>query len=161
MRKLRVQMRAEIARLQHGLGVTTIYVTHDQTEAMTMGDRVAVLKDGVLQQVDTPTGIYHGPANTFVASFIGSPTMNLYHAETDGRSLRFGSSTLDLPKRLLPGSAATAGGADFRDPTRGHRGCVGGRRSRDPGREFTGPVELFEELGSDTWSTSAWMPALP
>jgi multiple sugar transport system ATP-binding protein len=75
--KLRVQMRAEISRLQHDLGVTTIYVTHDQTEAMTMGDRVAVLSDGVLQQIDTPQRLYDAPDNLFVATFIGSPQMNL------------------------------------------------------------------------------------
>lgn len=75
--KLRVQMRIEITRLQRALGVTTIYVTHDQTEAMTMADRIAVLKDGVLQQFDTPMNTYDQPANLFVASFIGSPAMNL------------------------------------------------------------------------------------
>src|SRR5262245_9743597 len=79
--KLRVQMRAEIARLQRDLGVTTIYVTHDQVEAMTMGDRVAVLKDGYLQQVDTPQNLYDEPTNVFVAAFIGSPSMNLYEGQ--------------------------------------------------------------------------------
>jgi multiple sugar transport system ATP-binding protein len=79
--KLRVQMRAEIARLQRDLGVTTIYVTHDQVEAMTMGDRVAVLKDGYLQQVDTPQNLYDVPTNVFVAAFIGSPSMNLYEGQ--------------------------------------------------------------------------------
>jgi multiple sugar transport system ATP-binding protein len=84
--KLRVQMRAEIASLQRQLGVTTIYVTHDQVEALTMGDRVAVLKDGVLQQVDTPRTLYHRPANVFVAGFIGSPAMNLFEGRLqDGR----------------------------------------------------------------------------
>ncbi len=84
--KLRVQMRAEIASLQRQLGVTTIYVTHDQTEALTMGDRVAVLKDGVLQQVDTPKTLYHHPVNVFVAGFIGSPSMNLFEGRLlDGR----------------------------------------------------------------------------
>src|SRR5690606_35164842 len=78
--KLRVQMRAEIARLQRDLGVTTLYVTHDQVEAMTMGDRVAVLKDGYLQQIDTPQNLYDRPDNVFVAAFIGSPSMNLYDA---------------------------------------------------------------------------------
>ena len=78
--KLRVQMRAEIARLQRDLGVTTFYVTHDQVEAMTMGDRVAVIKDGFLQQVDTPQNLYDTPVNVFVAAFIGSPSMNLYDA---------------------------------------------------------------------------------
>ena len=78
--KLRVQMRSEIARIQHDLGVTTIYVTHDQTEAMTMGDRVAVLRKGELQQVDTPQELYEHPVNLFVAGFIGSPAMNLFDA---------------------------------------------------------------------------------
>ena len=76
--KLRVQMRAEIAKLQHELGTTTIYVTHDQVEAMTMGDRVAVMSKGVLQQVDTPQRLYDEPANLFVAGFIGTPPMNLF-----------------------------------------------------------------------------------
>jgi multiple sugar transport system ATP-binding protein len=84
--KLRVQMRAEIAALQRELAVTTVYVTHDQIEAMTMGDRVAVLKDGYLQQVDTPQNLYDHPVNVFVGAFIGSPSMNLY--EGQGRSLR-------------------------------------------------------------------------
>ena len=85
--KLRVQMRAEIAALQRELAVTTVYVTHDQIEAMTMGDRVAVLKDGYLQQVDTPQNLYDHPTNIFVAAFIGSPSMNLYSGRlqlTDG-----------------------------------------------------------------------------
>src|SRR5919107_5456191 len=78
--KLRVQMRAEIARIQHELGVTTVYVTHDQTEAMTMGDRVAVIRKGMLQQVDMPERLYERPRNIFVAGFIGSPAMNLLEA---------------------------------------------------------------------------------
>ncbi|MAT05914.1 MAG: ABC transporter ATP-binding protein [Acidimicrobiaceae bacterium] len=98
--KLRVQMRAEIASLQRELGVTTVYVTHDQIEAMTMGDRVAVLKDGYLQQVDTPQNLYDRPANVFVAAFIGSPSMNLFEAtvavEGDGGTIRLGSLTLPL-----------------------------------------------------------------
>ena len=103
--KLRVQMRSEIARIQDRLGVTTIYVTHDQVEAMTMGDRVALMKDGVLQQVDKPSTIYNRPANTFVASFIGSPAMNLYHARLnkggDGATIQLGSISLDVPAALF------------------------------------------------------------
>ena len=79
--KLRVEMRAEIARIQRDLGVTTVYVTHDQTEAMTMGDRVAVMRNGLLQQVDTPQVLYERPRNLFVAEFIGSPAMNLVQAD--------------------------------------------------------------------------------
>ncbi|MGR6430021.1 ABC transporter ATP-binding protein [Rhizobium sp. PAMB 3174] len=99
--KLRVQMRAEIASLQRQLGVTTIYVTHDQTEAMTMGDRVAVLKGGVLQQVDTPKALYHHPANAFVAGFIGSPSMNLFEGRLEGRSIRLPSFTIPLPENVF------------------------------------------------------------
>src|SRR3989442_13679897 len=82
--KLRVQMRAEIARLQRDLKVTTIYVTHDQTEAMTMGDRVAVIRKGNLQQVEAPQNLYDHPVNLFVAGFIGSPAMNMVEAELSG-----------------------------------------------------------------------------
>ncbi|MEO1018805.1 MAG: sn-glycerol-3-phosphate ABC transporter ATP-binding protein UgpC [Pseudomonadota bacterium] len=100
--KLRVQMRSEIHRLQRRLGTTTIYVTHDQVEAMTMGDRVALLKDGVLQQVDTPSDMYNQPANSFVATFIGSPAMNLFHAQlgeygAHGARLEIGSQSIILP----------------------------------------------------------------
>ncbi|RVD30471.1 ABC transporter ATP-binding protein [Mesorhizobium sp. M4B.F.Ca.ET.017.02.2.1] len=94
--KLRVQMRAEITSLQKQLGVTTIYVTHDQTEAMTMGDRVAVLKGGVLQQVDTPKRLYESPVNAFVAGFIGSPSMNLFEATLTGDELTSGTFGVQL-----------------------------------------------------------------
>lgn len=94
--KLRVQMRAEITSLQKQLGVTTIYVTHDQTEAMTMGDRVAVLKGGVLQQVDTPKRLYESPVNAFVAGFIGSPSMNLFEATLTGDELMSGALAIRL-----------------------------------------------------------------
>ena len=94
--KLRVQMRAEIAKLQRELGVTTFYVTHDQVEAMTMGDRVAVIKDGILQQVDTPQNLYDHPDNIFVAAFIGSPSMNLYEATVTGSTMQLGSHSIEL-----------------------------------------------------------------
>ena len=95
--KLRVQMRAEIARIQRDLGVTTIYVTHDQSEAMTLGDRVCVMRGGHLQQVDRPQVLYDAPANLFVAGFIGSPAMNLVEAEVVDGAVRFGPHTLPLP----------------------------------------------------------------
>ena len=95
--KLRVQMRAEIASLQRQLGVTTIYVTHDQTEALTMGDRVAVLKDGVLQQVDTPRELYHRPVNVFVAGFIGSPAMNLFEGRLQDGRLVLAKASIPVP----------------------------------------------------------------
>jgi multiple sugar transport system ATP-binding protein len=103
--KLRVQMRAEIARIQSDLGVTTMYVTHDQTEAMTMGDRVAVIRKGRLQQVDTPQTLYEHPVNLFVAGFIGSPAMNLLEARLlvngDGTVVELGSSRLHVPDEAL------------------------------------------------------------
>jgi multiple sugar transport system ATP-binding protein len=103
--KLRVQMRAEIARIQREVGATTIYVTHDQVEAMTMGDRVAVLRKGALQQCDEPQRLYEQPVNLFVASFIGSPAMNLVQArlEADGQRLScvIGSQRLQLPDTLV------------------------------------------------------------
>jgi multiple sugar transport system ATP-binding protein len=102
--KLRVQMRGEIEALQKRLGVTTVYVTHDQVEAMTMGDRVAVLRDGLLQQVDTPTAVYDRPANLFVAGFIGSPPMNLVKATVErgdeGLVVGLGESTIPVPRGL-------------------------------------------------------------
>jgi multiple sugar transport system ATP-binding protein len=103
--KLRVQMRTEVLRVQRRLGVATLYVTHDQTEAMTMGDRVAVLRDGMLQQCGRPQELYDHPANMFVASFIGSPAMNLYETTlttaTDGLRMRLGTQTIALPAQLL------------------------------------------------------------
>jgi multiple sugar transport system ATP-binding protein len=103
--KLRVQMRAEIARLQRDLNVTTIYVTHDQSEAMTLGQRVAVMRDGFLQQIDTPQRLYDRPANLFVGEFIGSPAMNLTGADLarDNGSFvaQFGEHRLRIPEEVL------------------------------------------------------------
>jgi multiple sugar transport system ATP-binding protein len=90
-------MRAELARLHKQLGTTIVYVTHDQVEAMTLGTRVAVVRDGTLQQVDTPQRLFHHPANLFVAGFIGSPTMNLVEATVAGDHLEFGGHRLPLP----------------------------------------------------------------
>jgi len=154
--KLRVQMRAEIAKLQQNLGVTTIYVTHDQTEAMTMGDRVAVLKQGHLQQVDAPQALYDRPANLFVAGFIGSPAMNLaeasLHREGDRLLVTFGSTTLGLHDAVL----------DRRPALRGYEGrrVVVGIRPEDiedaalvadagAARRMTSRVDLLEALGAE------------
>jgi multiple sugar transport system ATP-binding protein len=99
-------MRTEIQRLQHELGTTTMYVTHDQVEAMTMGDRVAVMRDGRLIQVDTPQALYDRPADLFVAGFIGSPAMNFVQAQLEPSNgtlvASFGSNRLELPARALP-----------------------------------------------------------
>ncbi|WP_282828060.1 ABC transporter ATP-binding protein [Gulosibacter sediminis] len=138
--KLRVQTRSHIASLQRRLGVTTVYVTHDQVEAMTMGDRVAVLSDGVLQQVDSPRELYNHPNNVFVAGFVGSPAMNLIAttAEADG-SVRLG----DIPVPTRDGVV-----------TGGQRVTVGIRPehlrfSESEGFDFE--VDLVEELGSDAY----------
>jgi multiple sugar transport system ATP-binding protein len=98
--KLRVQMRTEVARIQQRLGTTTVYVTHDQTEAMTLGDRVAVMRAGVLQQVDTPATLYEDPANLFVAGFIGSPSMNFLPGRLGGDTVHIPLGDAPLPGRL-------------------------------------------------------------
>jgi multiple sugar transport system ATP-binding protein len=113
--KLRVQTRAELADLQARLGVTTVYVTHDQVEAMTMGHRVAILDYGVMQQVATPNTLYRYPANLFVAGFIGSPAMNLVRSRHDGTSVTFGSAQVPIDAAVarqlakLPADAITVG----------------------------------------------------
>jgi multiple sugar transport system ATP-binding protein len=144
--KLRVQTRTEIAALQRRLGTTTVYVTHDQVEAMTMGDRVAVLKDGVLQQVDTPRNLYDRPANDFVAGFIGSPAMNLVSVPlTEGGAL-LGGRPVALPRPVL----ATLVDEGSRTATVGFRPeaveFVGA------GEGFPVEVQVVEELGSDAFA---------
>jgi multiple sugar transport system ATP-binding protein len=150
--KLRVQMRAEIARIQQALKVTTVYVTHDQVEAMTMGDRVAVMRDGQLQQVDTPQRLYDAPANLFVASFVGSPPMNIFEASVrrdDGRLLcKVGDSEFELPADLAASRPALADYA-------GRRLAVGIRpedvreASGWDGARLRGRILLVESLGSE------------
>jgi len=111
--KLRVQMRAEIASIQRDLGVTTFYVTHDQVEAMTMGDRVAVIKDGVLQQVAAPEDLYANPANVFVAAFIGSPSMNLYEGSIEstdtGYRVHLGDQAISVPDQVITSRTSLEG----------------------------------------------------
>ncbi len=144
--KLRVQMRAEIARIQQTLKVTTVYVTHDQVEAMTMGHRVAVMRDGVLQQVDAPERIYDAPINLFVASFVGSPAMNLLEAEVaregDRVVCRLGETSFTAPASL----ARRAGGrvAVGLRPEYIHPAFGGG-----DGIRLRGLVRLVEPLGSE------------
>ncbi len=149
--KLRVQMRAEVARIQRRIGVATIYVTHDQVEAMTMGDRVTVMRSGTLQQVDTPQKLYDNPDNIFVAAFIGSPAQNLYDATlTQGaRSIKLGSQEIALPDavRVKRPALASYAGKDV---------VVGMRPEHLPaakpgmtGPELVGDVDLVEALGSE------------
>jgi multiple sugar transport system ATP-binding protein len=145
--KLRVQMRAEIARIQRDLRVTTIYVTHDQSEAMTLGDRVCVMRGGLLQQVDRPQALYERPANLFVAGFIGSPAMNLVEAqlvEADGGVVaRFGPHELPVP-------------ADARVRARaGSTVALGIRpediRSSGPGAPLDVTVDIKEDMGAEVY----------
>ena len=147
--KLRVQMRAELVKLHQRLGVTTLYVTHDQTEAMTLGDRVAVLNRGVIQQVDTPAQLYNRPANTFVATFIGSPAMNFVRAQLSNGLIRFGSYSLELPESRRARLSRTQGDVflgvrpeHFFDPR------SASSAADDGGLPVT--VELTEQLGSET-----------
>jgi len=153
--KLRVHMRAEIARLQDRLAVTTIYVTHDQTEAMTLGDRVAVMRRGVLQQVDAPQVLYDRPVNLFVAGFIGSPAMNLVQGRLsradNGWTVSFGHQHLQLAPELLAARPALAAYED--------RDVIVGIRPEDlhdadlpsgrTGSELVAEAELVEAMGSD------------
>ena len=141
--KLRVQTRAQIAGLQRRLGVTTIYVTHDQTEAMTMGDRVAVMKDGFLQQVDTPQNLYENPVNVFVAGFIGSPAMNLIDLKVDNRGAIIGNSHIELDQVVL--NAVKGEGSE--SVTVGFR--PEDLEIADEGFELT--INLVEHLGADAY----------
>ncbi len=133
--KLRVATRTQIAALQRRLGITTVYVTHDQVEAMTMGDRVAVLKDGILQQVDTPRNLYDAPINAFVAGFIGSPAMNLLTVPVSGGKAHLGQFNLDVPASA--GSSVTVG-----IRPEGFTPAAAG---------FDVVVEVVEELGADAF----------
>ena len=149
--KLRVQMRAEVARIQRRIGVATIYVTHDQVEAMTMGDRVSVMRDGVLQQVDTPQNLYDNPDNIFVAAFIGSPAQNLYDATVgEGvRSLKLGSQTIVLPDSVVVKRPALRGFVG-KDVVVGLRPEHLHATSPDTtGPKLVGDVDLVEALGSE------------
>src|SRR3712207_6668019 len=144
--KLRVQTRTEIAALQRRLGVTTVYVTHDQVEAMTMGDRVCVLKDGLLQQVDTPRNLYDRPDNVFVAGFIGSPAMNLIDVDLDGNGAVLGGRSLPLSRETM--QALSADGSQ--NATIGFRPEA--VRVVGEGQGFPYEVVVVEELGSDAYA---------
>jgi multiple sugar transport system ATP-binding protein len=137
--KLRVSTRTQIAALQQRLGVTTVYVTHDQVEAMTMGDRVAVLKDGVLQQVDTPLNLYDKPKNLFVAGFIGSPAMNLLNAHSKEGRIRIGDYELPVDR-----SAASKANGDITIGVRPESWRLVGE-----GEGLPVKVNVVEELGAD------------
>jgi multiple sugar transport system ATP-binding protein len=153
--KLRVQMRAEISRIQREVETTTIYVTHDQVEAMTMGDRVAVMRKGELQQVDEPQRLYEAPTNLFVASFIGSPPMNLVEATVESRNgslvAAFGGQEVAIPESVLSARPALRG---YTDRTvalgmRPHNLEDAALAQAPEGRRLKGRVQLTEALGSE------------
>jgi multiple sugar transport system ATP-binding protein len=139
--KLRVSMRSELARLHDRLGVTTVYVTHDQVEAMTLGQRVVVMRDGVLQQCDTPQNLFEHPANLFVAAFIGSPSMNLVAAEVLDGQVRFAGFTLLLPSRSRLGDTKRSVILGIRPTDLGPAGDA------PPSRRITIRPDVIEELG--------------
>jgi multiple sugar transport system ATP-binding protein len=154
--KLRVQMRNEIARIQRKYGTTTVYVTHDQTEAMTLGDRVAVLRKGRVQQVDTPRNLYNDPVNLFVAGFIGSPSMNLVPGTLRGSTLELPFVTVELPEGRYP-----AGGAGERRVIAGIRpehfedASLVAPDDKPRGAVFTNRVDNIEWMGSEL---TAYLP---
>ncbi|QHG85192.1 MULTISPECIES: ABC transporter ATP-binding protein [Rhodococcus] len=153
--KLRVQMRTEIARLQKRLGTTTVYVTHDQTEAMTLGDRVVVMRGGLVQQVGAPQELYDHPQNLFVAGFIGSPSMNFVPGQIENGSIRTSFGEFRLPderwetvRRNNPSREVVVGirpehfeDADLLDPTQ-----------RETGVTFSAEVDVLESMGSDKFA---------
>ena len=161
--KLRVQMRADIAKLQRDLGTTTVYVTHDQVEAMTMGDRVAVMKAGVLQQVDAPQRLYDLPANLFVAGFIGSPPMNLLEARVSvngGVTVEVAGTTIPVADAALK-SYPGVQGYDGRDVVVGIRaGDLHQPAERPDLPEISARVELVEALGGNSM-VYFWIDAMP
>jgi multiple sugar transport system ATP-binding protein len=152
--KLRMQMRTEVSRIQRRLGTTTVYVTHDQTEAMTLGDRVAVMRSGVLQQVGTPMDLYRNPKNLFVAGFIGSPAMNFMPAQIEDDTLKLPMADVRLPGELRgklgengdQGRQVIAGirPEDFEDAH-----LVGDAKER--GTTFTATIDLVESMGSELY----------
>ena len=151
--KLRVQMRTEIAKLHERLGATIIYVTHDQTEAMTLGTRIVVMKDGIVQQIDTPPNLYNKPNNMFVAGFIGSPQMNMVAAAVEKKgsdvTVTFGEHTIVLPKDKA--KVVEEKGYIGKNVTLGIRpdDVTVNPEKETPGNVIEAPVNVYELLGSD------------
>jgi multiple sugar transport system ATP-binding protein len=163
--KLRVAMRAELTRLHDRLGVTTVYVTHDQVEAMTLGQRVAVLRDGLLQQCDTPQNLFHHPANLFVAAFMGSPSMNVVEADVSGGHVSFAGVSLPLPdgsplaglsRRVILGIRPT----DLRLPDEAPAGLPRLPARPDVIEELGGVSNLLFPLDADRVTTDATRAAI-
>jgi len=163
--KLRVQMRTEVSRIQSRTGTTTVYVTHDQTEAMTLGDRVAVMRLGELQQVGTPKELYENPVNLFVAGFIGSPAMNFFAATIDGNRVRLPIGEIELSDELRQRIEARSDG----EGSGSTREVIAGIRPEDfedaelvdrqhhpHGYEFEATIDLVESMGSEIYAYFAY-----
>ena len=150
--KLRVQMRTEVSRLQADLGTTTVYVTHDQTEAMTLGDRVAVMRAGILQQVGSPAELYSDPQNLFVAGFIGSPAMNFMSATLEGGRVKLPFGEVPLEGDLQGAAGSRSGGviAGIRPESFEDSSLVGDAKSR--GTTFRAKIDLVESMGSEQYA---------
>jgi multiple sugar transport system ATP-binding protein len=152
--KLRVQMRTEVSRIQSRLGTTTIYVTHDQTEAMTLGDRVAVMRAGVLQQVGSPMDLYNNPINLFVAGFIGSPAMNFMPVTVQGETVTLPFGDVRLPSSVLQRLGKMADGraliAGIRPESFEDAALVGD--ARDRGTTFRAEIEVLESVGAELYA---------
>ena len=153
--KLRVQMRTEVSRIQQRLGTTTVYVTHDQTEAMTLGDRVAVMRAGIIQQVASPRILYEDPVNLFVAGFIGSPSMNFLPGRIDGETVRLPMGDVPIPAHLRSRLQARRADGAVRDVIVGIRpehfedAAVAGEAIK--GLRFRAKVEVVESMGSELY----------
>jgi multiple sugar transport system ATP-binding protein len=153
--KLRVQMRTEVARIQSDLGTTMVYVTHDQTEAMTLGDRIGVMRTGVLQQVGAPSELYGDPANLFVAGFIGSPAMNFISAQLDGDKVRLPFGDIALPSEMRSRIGGDGAGrqviAGIRPESFEDASLVSGSE-RERGVTFRAAIDLVESMGSELYA---------
>jgi multiple sugar transport system ATP-binding protein len=153
--KLRVQMRTEVSRLQKRLGTTTVYVTHDQVEAMTLGDRVAVMRGGVIQQVGAPQDLYEHPSNLFVAGFVGSPSMNFLPATVEGKTLKSPLGDIELPdekaKKLASGKASSHDVVIGLRPEDFEDAELTGDEGKD-GHVITAKIDVLESLGSDKFA---------
>jgi multiple sugar transport system ATP-binding protein len=152
--KLRVQMRTEVARIQRTLGTTMVYVTHDQTEAMTLGDRVAVMRAGVIQQVDTPSTLYEDPHNLFVAGFIGSPSMNFLPGRLEGDTVKMPFGDIPLPEKLRS-RLQREGGQGARDVIVGirpeHFEDAAVEADLGDRMKFRTKIDVVESMGSEVY----------
>ena len=150
--KLRVQMRTQISRIQKNLGTTTLYVTHDQTEAMTLGDRVVVMRSGVVQQVGAPAHLYARPANLFVAGFIGSPSMNFFPGRLRSDAVETALGEAKLPDRVRQALNGASGERDVIVGIRPEHFEEASLVGDKPGATFDAPIDIVEAMGSDVYA---------